>query len=100
MVVPLKKDFNEYYDFEVLEKEEVRTFSSILDSDDILQMYLKDIGRTKMLKREEELELGRKIREGTRFEKYQAKQMLIKSMRLSHLVVYTTRAKVKLFWFM
>ena len=79
MVVPLKKYFDEYYDFEVLEKEEVRTFSSILDSDDILQMYLKDIGRTKMLKREEELELGRKIREGTRFEKYQAKQMLIKS---------------------
>ena len=42
------------------EFETPKTFSTIVNNDDILQMYLKEIGRKKMLTRAEELELGRK----------------------------------------
>ena len=37
---------------------------SELNSNEILQMYLRDIGRKKMLKAEEEIELGRLIKKG------------------------------------
>lgn len=46
------------------EKDEPKTFSTIVNNDDILQMYLKQIGRKKMLTKEEELELGRQIKDG------------------------------------
>lgn len=57
--------------------EDIRVFSSIMDSDDILQMYLKDISRTKMLTRQEEIELGRLIKEGRGIEKIRAKKQLV-----------------------
>ena len=44
---------------------DVRTFSSVVNNDDILQMYLKEIGRKKMLTKREEIELGRLVQEGT-----------------------------------
>ena len=43
------------------EQEDILTFSNIVFKDDILQMYLKDIGKTKLLKRAEEQELGKQI---------------------------------------
>ena len=43
--------------------EEEATFSTIVKKDDILQNYLKDIGRIRLLKTEEERELGKAIKE-------------------------------------
>lgn len=48
-------------------------------SDDILQMYLRDVGRKKMLTGPEEIELGRKIREGSRKEAREAKIVLVQA---------------------
>ena len=42
-----------------------KTFSAVVNNDDILQMYLKEIGRKRMLTKREEIELGRMIQEGT-----------------------------------
>ncbi len=42
----------------------VKTFSSIAKEDDILQMYLKDVGKIKLLNSREERQLGREIKEG------------------------------------
>lgn len=42
---------------------EIKTFNSIAHDDDILQSYLKEIGRIKLLKNEEEKNLGRLIKE-------------------------------------
>ena len=39
--------------------ENLQTFNTIVYKDDLLQSYLKDIGREKLLKHSEELELGR-----------------------------------------
>ncbi len=56
----------EYVDFEEdNEKENIKTFSNIVNNDDILQMYLKQIGRKKMLSKSEETELGKRIQEGS-----------------------------------
>ncbi len=44
-------------------EEEFRTFNIIAEKDDILQMYLKDIGRIKLLKFEDEKKLGQIIKE-------------------------------------
>lgn len=43
--------------------EEVRTFSAIAHEDDILQTYLKEIGKIKLLKSWEEKELGQLVKE-------------------------------------
>lgn len=43
--------------------EEIKTFSAIAHEDDILQVYLKEIGRVKLLKSEEEKRLGKLIKE-------------------------------------
>lgn len=56
-----------------------KTFSSIVNNDDILQMYLKEIGRKKMLTKAEEAELGRKIQEGSEAEKEWAKKELVQA---------------------
>ena len=50
----------EYIDME----ENPKTFSTVVNNDDILQMYLKQIGRKKMLTKSQETELGRRIQEG------------------------------------
>ena len=59
--------------------EAPKTFSSIVNNDDILQMYLKEIGKKKMLTKAEEVELGRKIQEGTPREREQAKKELVQA---------------------
>ena len=53
----------EYID-EIQEKDEPKTFSTIVNNDDILQMYLKQIGRKRILTKDEELELGKLVKEG------------------------------------
>ena len=54
----------EFIDFNDDEKEAPKTFSTIVNNDDILQMYLKQIGRKKMLTKEQEASLGKRIQEG------------------------------------
>lgn len=52
-----------------------QTFSTIVYKDDLLQSYLKDIGRIKLLKHSEEMELGKLIAQGDR----EAKRKLVKA---------------------
>lgn len=61
------------------EQETVETFNTIVKKNDILQNYLKDIGRIKLLKSEEERELGKQIKEGKAKEAELAKKKLIQS---------------------
>ena len=68
---------NSVEDFEF--EEEPKTFCSISNDDDILQMYLRDIGKIKLLNFKEEKELGRKIREGKPKEANIAKRKLIQA---------------------
>ena len=58
---------------------EPKTFSAVVNNDDILQMYLKEIGRKKMLSKREEMELGRMIQEGDELEKEAAKEKLVQA---------------------
>ena len=60
-------------------EEEPKTFNSISNDDDILQMYLKDIGKVKLLNFEEEKRLGQKIKEGKTKEADIAKRKLIQA---------------------
>ncbi|MBR1753205.1 sigma-70 family RNA polymerase sigma factor [bacterium] len=66
---------------EFIEKEEnkPKTFTAIVKEDDILQMYLKEIGKIKMLSFEEEKRLGRLIMEGTPSIAAEAKKKLVKA---------------------
>jgi len=63
----------------VVLKKTKKDMSKEYQSDDILQMYLRDIGRKKMLSGDEEKELGRIIREGKRDEAKKAKDKLIQA---------------------
>lgn len=60
-----------------------KTFSCISFDDDILQMYLKDVGRTKMITRKEEQRLGKIIAEGNINERKNAiKKLVSANLRL------------------
>ena len=59
--------------------EEEATFSTIVKKDDILQNYLKDIGRIRLLKTEEERELGKAIKKGGKNKAEIAKKKLIQA---------------------
>ena len=67
------------YEQDMFLKEETKTFSSIADGDDILQMYLKEIGKIRLLTCESERNLGKKIKEGNKKESMQAKKKLIQA---------------------
>ncbi len=69
----------EFIDTADIENKNPKTFSSIVNNDDILQMYLKEIGRKKMLTKADEAELGRKIQEGNPKEKEEAKKKLVQA---------------------
>lgn len=58
---------------------EPRTFNTVVNSDDLLQTYLKEIGKKKMLTKKEEMELGRLIQEGTTEEQKEAKEKLVQA---------------------
>ena len=66
----LKAEYTETDNFQFIEKddlteiEEPKTFNSISNDDDILQMYLKDIGKIRLLNSKEEKALGKTIKEG------------------------------------
>ncbi len=61
------------------DSETVETFSTIVKKNDILQNYLKDIGRVKLLKAEDERILGKQIKEGSAKEVELAKKKLIQA---------------------
>ncbi len=61
------------------EDNDTTIFSNIVFKDDILQMYLKDIGKTKLLKRKEEIALGKDIVEGNEKISLEAKKKLVQS---------------------
>ena len=69
----------EFIDNSEMESNLPKTFSSIVNNDDILQMYLKEIGRKKMLTKEEEAELGRRIQEGDEKDRERAKKELVQA---------------------
>ena len=61
------------------EIDEPRTFNTVVCNDDILQMYLKEIGRKKMLTKSEEAELGRIIQEEKGKEREEAIKRLVQA---------------------
>ena len=61
------------------ENEEPKTFSSISKDDDLLQNYLKDIGKIKLLKFKEEQFLGKTIKEDKKEKAKYAKQKLVQA---------------------
>lgn len=67
----------EKFDFD--ETEKVKTFNSISKEDDILQMYLRDIGKIKLINFDEEKKLGKLIKEGTKEQAEIAKRKLVQS---------------------
>ncbi len=76
-------DFNELDILEDLceeqKEEEIKTFNIIANKDEILQMYLKDISRIKLLDKEAEKKIGKTIKEGKKKEAIIAKKKLIQS---------------------
>ncbi len=87
MAVDLYKDLKaEYVDnieFIDIERENIneepKTFNSISNDDDILQMYLKDIGKIKLLNTKEEKALGKQIKEGQPNQSDIAKRKLVQA---------------------
>lgn len=79
----IKDDVEEYDNIKGFEEqedeEEVKTFNIVASRDEILQMYLKDIARVKLLKKDEEKALGKTIKEGTKKEAIIAKKKLIQA---------------------
>lgn len=75
--------FNEKPDKEYIEEKEETgtetTFNTIVKKNDVLQNYLKDIGRIKLLKAEEERKLGKEIKEGEKRTAEIAKKKLIQA---------------------
>ncbi|MBR1907968.1 sigma-70 family RNA polymerase sigma factor [bacterium] len=61
------------------EKEEPKTFNSISKDDDLLQNYLKDVGKIKLLSFNEEQFLGKTIKEDKKEKAIYAKQKLIQA---------------------
>lgn len=59
--------------------EDPKIFNSISNDDDILQMYLKDVGKVKLLSFQEEKTLGKIIQEGPRDQGAVAKRKLVQA---------------------
>lgn len=72
-------EFDLFRDDEYDQQEEPKTFSCISKDDDLLQMYLKDIGKTKLLSAKDELSLGQIIKEGRREDALKAKKLLVQA---------------------
>ncbi len=63
----------------MLSENQPKTFSSIAKEDDILQMYLKDVGKIKLLNSKEEKLLGKDIKEGEQRKAEIAKKKLVQA---------------------
>ncbi len=61
------------------ETEEPKTFCCISKEDDLLQMYLKDVGKTKMISAKDEKALGQIIKEGKGDDVSIAKKALVQA---------------------
>ena len=73
----------EYIELNDEEDNNPQVFSTIINNDDILQMYLKEIGRKKILSKSDEMRLGKLIKEGTICEKEAAiKELVQANLRL------------------
>lgn len=77
----MKENINRflYNNFAEKNLKEPKSFNTVVNNDDILQMYLKEIGKKKMLTKDEELRLGKLIKEGSETEKNNAKKQLIQA---------------------
>ena len=71
--------FDEANEEEFLSKPRLKTFNSISNDDDILQMYLKDVGKVKLISFKEEKRLGKIIQEGTFEQAAIAKRKLVQA---------------------
>ena len=69
----------EAYDESYIESEATDIFTVIPQKEDILQYYLKDIGKIKLLKQDEELKLGKKMAEENEKEAKIARKKLIQA---------------------
>lgn len=76
------EEFDEFDEFDE-EKENtnkhLKTFNSISNEDDILQMYLKDVGKVKLISFQEEKRLGKLIKEGQPKQAETAKRKLVQA---------------------
>ena len=72
-------DFGYCDDSDLTLDSEPKTFSCIAKDDDLLQMYLKEVGKTKLLSSKEELFLGQTIKEGKKEESERAKKKLVQA---------------------
>jgi len=67
-------------DFQVTQKTEHKyIFNHEFKANDVLQMYLRDVGRKSMVSAAEEIELGRIIQEGARKDAQKAKSKLVQA---------------------
>lgn len=62
-----------------VQKEEPVTFNAISNKDELLQMYLKDIGKIKLLSAQDEKEIGRGIKSEDEKEKSITKKKLVQA---------------------
>lgn len=72
-------DDNEANEPDFICEKSIQTFNSISHEDDILQMYLKDIGKIKLLKAKDEKVLGKLIKEGDGLKAQIAKRKLVQA---------------------
>ena len=72
-------DYNELEFLDDNVENQPKTFSTVVNNDDILQMYLKEIGKKRILTKDEELELGRLILEGNKNERKKAISKLVQA---------------------
>lgn len=72
------EEFENEHEEESLDKPS-KTFSSISNEDDILQMYLKDVGKVKLISFQEEKRLGKIIKEGQPKQAEIAKRKLVQA---------------------
>jgi len=63
----------------VVPDKHLKTFNSISNDDDILQMYLKDVGKVKLISFSEEKRLGKLIQEGNKQQAEMAKRKLVQA---------------------
>jgi len=76
----VEDDYDADEEIESVKKTEpTQVFNQEFRANDVLQMYLRDVGRKSMVSPAEELELGRKIREGSRKEAELAKARLVQA---------------------
>ena len=92
----LQEDIIQAEDDDDISLNEPKTFNSIANEDDLLQMYLKDIGKVKLLSSKEEKILGKQIKEGLPQQADVAKRKLIQAKAFPLLVTEPLRLPAKL----